>query len=251
MKLRKLLFVLPNLFTVSSFFCGFYAATLCTGEATPAQLYQAALAIFFGYLLRRLRRPRRAPDQDPIAVRHGARQPRRRRDASAPLRRCWCTAGRCSRWALAASSSASSSRALRRAAARALQRARAEGRGAEESGGAAGTPLAKSHSASHFFVGLPDSARRRRHHLDDHRAPRRARGECRPRDARVPRSPAAWCSCAAHRLDGEVSHVQGPAAVSALGRRLHVHTRGRLRDCEALAPGVGATCVLRRLPVSG
>jgi CDP-diacylglycerol--serine O-phosphatidyltransferase len=47
MKLRKLLFVLPNLFTVSSIFCGFYAATLCTGEATPAQLYQAALAIFF------------------------------------------------------------------------------------------------------------------------------------------------------------------------------------------------------------
>lgn len=48
MKLRKLLFVLPNLFTVSSIFCGFYALTLCTGEASPAQLYQAALAIFFG-----------------------------------------------------------------------------------------------------------------------------------------------------------------------------------------------------------
>src|SRR5689334_16541132 len=48
MKLRKLLFVLPNLFTVSSIFCGFYALTLCTGETSPAQLYQAALAIFFG-----------------------------------------------------------------------------------------------------------------------------------------------------------------------------------------------------------
>src|SRR3954468_24435945 len=48
MKLRKLLFVLPNLFTVSSIFCGFYALTLCTGEASPAQLYQAALAIFLG-----------------------------------------------------------------------------------------------------------------------------------------------------------------------------------------------------------
>src|SRR6185436_20872397 len=48
MKLRKLLFVLPNLFTVSSIFCGFYALTLCTGETGPAQLYQAALAIFFG-----------------------------------------------------------------------------------------------------------------------------------------------------------------------------------------------------------
>ena len=47
MKLRKLMFVLPNLFTVTSIFCGFYAMTLCAGEATPAQLYQAALAIFF------------------------------------------------------------------------------------------------------------------------------------------------------------------------------------------------------------
>src|SRR5213076_2631732 len=48
MKLRKLLFVLPNLFTVSSIFCGFYAITLCTDDATPDKLYQAALAIFFG-----------------------------------------------------------------------------------------------------------------------------------------------------------------------------------------------------------
>lgn len=47
MKLRKLMFVLPNLFTVTSIFCGFYAITLCTGEAGPVQLYQAALAIFF------------------------------------------------------------------------------------------------------------------------------------------------------------------------------------------------------------
>jgi CDP-diacylglycerol--serine O-phosphatidyltransferase len=48
MKLRNLMFVLPNLFTVSSIFCGFYAITLCAGEATPTHLYQAALAIFFG-----------------------------------------------------------------------------------------------------------------------------------------------------------------------------------------------------------
>jgi len=47
MKLRKLMFVLPNLFTVTSIFCGFYALTLCAGEAGPVQLYQAALAIFF------------------------------------------------------------------------------------------------------------------------------------------------------------------------------------------------------------
>jgi len=45
--LRKAMFVLPNLFTVSSIFLGFYALTLCAGEATPFQLYQAALAIFF------------------------------------------------------------------------------------------------------------------------------------------------------------------------------------------------------------
>ncbi len=48
MKLRDLMFVLPNLFTVSSILCGFYAMTLCTGDATPTHLYQAALAIFFG-----------------------------------------------------------------------------------------------------------------------------------------------------------------------------------------------------------
>jgi CDP-diacylglycerol--serine O-phosphatidyltransferase len=47
MKLRKLMFVLPNLFTVTSIFCGFYALTLCIGEAAPAQLYQAAIAIIF------------------------------------------------------------------------------------------------------------------------------------------------------------------------------------------------------------
>lgn len=48
MKLRDLMFVLPNLFTVSSIACGFYAMTLCAGDASPSQLYTAALAIFFG-----------------------------------------------------------------------------------------------------------------------------------------------------------------------------------------------------------
>ena len=47
MKLERLKFVLPNLFTVTSIFCGFYALTLCAGDAAPSQLYQAALAIFF------------------------------------------------------------------------------------------------------------------------------------------------------------------------------------------------------------
>lgn len=46
--LQKAMFVLPNLFTVSSIFCGFYAITLCMGEATPLHLYRAAIAIFFG-----------------------------------------------------------------------------------------------------------------------------------------------------------------------------------------------------------
>jgi CDP-diacylglycerol---serine O-phosphatidyltransferase len=44
---NKLLFILPNLFTVTSILCGFYALTLCAGEAGPVQLYQAALAILF------------------------------------------------------------------------------------------------------------------------------------------------------------------------------------------------------------
>jgi len=47
LNLRKAMFVLPNLFTVSSIFLGFYALTLCAGDPAPIQLYQAALAIFF------------------------------------------------------------------------------------------------------------------------------------------------------------------------------------------------------------
>lgn len=46
--LQKAMFVLPNLFTLSSIFCGFYAITLCMGEAPPSHLYRAAIAIFFG-----------------------------------------------------------------------------------------------------------------------------------------------------------------------------------------------------------
>jgi CDP-diacylglycerol--serine O-phosphatidyltransferase len=45
--LRKAMFVLPNLFTVSSIFLGFYSMTLADGDATPDDLYRAALAIFF------------------------------------------------------------------------------------------------------------------------------------------------------------------------------------------------------------
>src|SRR5437762_439008 len=47
--LRKLMFVLPNLFTVSSIFCGIYSITLCTGDAGFGdQFFRAAIAIFFG-----------------------------------------------------------------------------------------------------------------------------------------------------------------------------------------------------------
>jgi len=43
MKLRPLLFVLPNLFTVSSIFCGFYVLVLCSDSADAGALHLAAL----------------------------------------------------------------------------------------------------------------------------------------------------------------------------------------------------------------
>lgn len=48
---RKWLFVLPNLFTVSSIFCGIYAivlATSATPETTSVDFFRAAIAILFG-----------------------------------------------------------------------------------------------------------------------------------------------------------------------------------------------------------
>jgi CDP-diacylglycerol--serine O-phosphatidyltransferase len=48
--LHKALFVLPNAFTASSIFCGFFAIIACTGDATSADLYRAAVAIFYGML---------------------------------------------------------------------------------------------------------------------------------------------------------------------------------------------------------
>ncbi|MCY1075240.1 CDP-diacylglycerol--serine O-phosphatidyltransferase [Archangium lansingense] len=47
MRPHKLMFVLPNLFTVSSILCGFYAMILCAGQPGPAQFNQAALSILF------------------------------------------------------------------------------------------------------------------------------------------------------------------------------------------------------------
>src|SRR5437868_5856135 len=51
MNLRKTFFILPNLFTLASVFCGFFAIVTVAegGHATAAQLYQAACAICFGF----------------------------------------------------------------------------------------------------------------------------------------------------------------------------------------------------------
>jgi CDP-diacylglycerol--serine O-phosphatidyltransferase len=49
MELRKTLFILPNLFTLANVFCGFFALTLCAGDVSITELYQAALAICFGF----------------------------------------------------------------------------------------------------------------------------------------------------------------------------------------------------------
>lgn len=46
--LRKAMFALPNLFTLSSVFCGFYAILLASDTPTPNDLYRAGLAVFFG-----------------------------------------------------------------------------------------------------------------------------------------------------------------------------------------------------------
>lgn len=45
--LRKSLFILPNLFTCSSIFCGFYAVLVCAAEPTGDDFYRAALLIVF------------------------------------------------------------------------------------------------------------------------------------------------------------------------------------------------------------
>ncbi len=45
--LRKTLFILPNLFTLSSVLCGFYAILTCTGGATNNEYYRASLLIIF------------------------------------------------------------------------------------------------------------------------------------------------------------------------------------------------------------
>lgn len=48
MDLRKTLFVLPNLFTLSSLCCGFYAIATCLGQPDDQEFHRAALAIIVG-----------------------------------------------------------------------------------------------------------------------------------------------------------------------------------------------------------
>jgi len=50
MKRRNLLFLLPNLFTVSSIFCGVYAVVLATDGSIPDRFLRAGVAILFGVL---------------------------------------------------------------------------------------------------------------------------------------------------------------------------------------------------------
>lgn len=42
------MFVVPNLFTLSSVFCGFYAIVIASDDPGPTQLYRACIAVFFG-----------------------------------------------------------------------------------------------------------------------------------------------------------------------------------------------------------
>ncbi len=47
---RKTYYILPNLFTLSSVFCGFISISLSASSGTTgSDLYQAALAICFGF----------------------------------------------------------------------------------------------------------------------------------------------------------------------------------------------------------
>ncbi|MFW5921447.1 MAG: CDP-diacylglycerol--serine O-phosphatidyltransferase, partial [Polyangiales bacterium] len=48
--LRKSLFILPNLFTLSSVLCGFYSVVLCASEPTEDDFYRASLLILFAML---------------------------------------------------------------------------------------------------------------------------------------------------------------------------------------------------------
>ena len=137
--LRKAMFVLPNLFTVSSIFLGFYALTLCAGRGHAAPALPGGARHLLRHVLRRVRRPRRAHDEDPVRLRRAARQPRRRhllrRGAGAARLQVGARAARLPRLLRLLRV-----RGLRRAPARALQRPRRS---------------AATRARSRFFVGLP------------------------------------------------------------------------------------------------
>ena len=50
MNLRKSLFILPNLFTCSSIFCGLYATLICSTNASSRDFYRAAILIVFAMM---------------------------------------------------------------------------------------------------------------------------------------------------------------------------------------------------------
>jgi CDP-diacylglycerol---serine O-phosphatidyltransferase len=51
MDLKKTIFVLPNLLTAASLFCGMYAITLCIGaDATDETAYRASLLLFYAFI---------------------------------------------------------------------------------------------------------------------------------------------------------------------------------------------------------
>src|SRR5215510_10835584 len=49
MNWRKTFFILPNLFTLASVFCGFFSITLSASSSDVRDLYMAALAICVGF----------------------------------------------------------------------------------------------------------------------------------------------------------------------------------------------------------
>ncbi len=51
MNLKKTIFILPNLFTAASLFCGIYAIMMCAGtDVTNDEVYNAALLLFYSFL---------------------------------------------------------------------------------------------------------------------------------------------------------------------------------------------------------
>ena len=208
--LRKAMFVLPNLFTVSSILLGFYALTLCAGEATPLQLYQAALAIFFAMFFDAFdgRVARMTKTQSDFGVQLDSLA-----DVisfgAAPALLVY-------KWALAPLGFLGFFVSFAFAACGALRLARFN-------------VLAQrgDKGSSRFFVGLPDPARRRDDRLARHRALPALRHDGRRRDPRAggARGRAARVP---HGVDGPLPHLQGRPPLRAQPHHLRLlHDRRR------------------------